>query len=104
MFQLVHRAQHDARVHGEAGSIHAWSSIWRHAHGVDQERIFVTGLSAGGADGGAMLAAYPESFAAGAVIAGLPYRAASSVGGALEAMAMAIAHAASRPAASVRAA
>ena len=36
----------------------------------DPERIFVTGLSAGGAMASAMLATYPETFAAGAIIAG----------------------------------
>jgi poly(hydroxyalkanoate) depolymerase family esterase len=45
----------------------------------DRERIFVTGLSAGGAMSAAMLAAYPEIFAGGAVIAGLPYGVATTV-------------------------
>ena len=39
---------------------------------IDRRRIFVTGLSAGGAMTLAMLATYPDVFAAGAVIAGLP--------------------------------
>jgi poly(3-hydroxybutyrate) depolymerase len=38
-----------------------------------KHRIFVTGLSAGGAMTSVMLASYPEVFAAGAIIAGLPY-------------------------------
>ena len=42
-------------------------------HGLDRRRIFTTGLSAGGAMAGAMLATYPEVFAGGAIIAGLPY-------------------------------
>lgn len=45
----------------------------------DRRRIFVTGLSAGGAMTAALLAAYPETFAGGAVIAGLPYGVASTV-------------------------
>ena len=48
-------------------------------HGVDRSRIFVTGLSAGGAMTSVMLAAYPEVFAGGAIVAGLPYRSAGSV-------------------------
>ena len=47
--------------------------------GVDRRRVFVTGLSAGGAMTSAMLACYPEVFAGGAIIAGLPYGAAANV-------------------------
>jgi poly(3-hydroxybutyrate) depolymerase len=54
--------------------------------GIDQHRIFVTGLSAGGAMTSVMLATYPELFAGGAVIAGLPYGVASNVGEALSGM------------------
>ncbi|MCE9684370.1 extracellular catalytic domain type 1 short-chain-length polyhydroxyalkanoate depolymerase [Halomonas alkalisoli] len=42
-------------------------------HGIDRQRIFITGLSAGGAMTSVMLATYPEIFAGGAIIAGLPY-------------------------------
>lgn len=55
-------------------------------HGVDRSRIFITGLSAGGAMAAAMLATYPEVFAAGAIVAGLPYGAANNVQEALESM------------------
>jgi poly(hydroxyalkanoate) depolymerase family esterase len=55
-------------------------------HAIDNRRIFVTGLSAGGAMTGVMLATYPEVFAGGAVIAGLPYGSATSVKDAFEAM------------------
>jgi poly(3-hydroxybutyrate) depolymerase len=41
-------------------------------HGVDGTRVFVTGLSAGGAMTSVMLANYPDVFAGGAIIAGLP--------------------------------
>jgi len=54
--------------------------------GVDRTRVFVTGLSAGGAMASVMLATYPEFFAGGAIIAGLPYGCASSVEEAFEAM------------------
>ena len=56
------------------------------AHSVDRSRVFVTGLSAGGAMTAAMLATYPEVFAAGAIIAGLPYGAAGNVQQAFESM------------------
>lgn len=38
----------------------------------DPRQVFVVGLSAGGAMAAALLAAYPDAFAAGAVVAGLP--------------------------------
>jgi feruloyl esterase len=54
--------------------------------GIDRRRIFITGLSAGGAMAAAMLATYPETFAGGAIIAGLPYRTAGTVRQAFDAM------------------
>jgi len=55
-------------------------------HHIDQRRVFVTGLSAGGAMTSVMLATYPEVFSAGAVIAGLPYGVATNVREALTGM------------------
>jgi poly(3-hydroxybutyrate) depolymerase len=55
-------------------------------HNVDRSRVFATGLSAGGAMTATMLATYPDVFAAGAIIAGLPYRCATSVPEAFECM------------------
>lgn len=48
-------------------------------HAVDPSRVFITGLSSGGAMASVMLATYPEVFAGGAIIAGLPYRSADSL-------------------------
>jgi poly(hydroxyalkanoate) depolymerase family esterase len=42
-------------------------------------QVYVTGLSAGGGMTTAMLAAYPDLFAGGGVVAGLPYRCATSL-------------------------
>ncbi len=56
------------------------------AHDLDGERVFITGLSAGGAMAAAMLAIYPDLFAGGAVIAGLPYGVARNVQEALGVM------------------
>ena len=53
---------------------------------IDPSRVFITGLSAGGAMTSVMLACYPEVFAAGAIIAGLPYGAATNVQQAFESM------------------
>src|SRR5260221_13023375 len=55
-------------------------------HNINARRIFVTGLSAGGAMTSVMLATYPEVFVAGAVIAGLPFGVASNVREALNGM------------------
>lgn len=48
-------------------------------HAVDGHRIFITGMSSGGAMTSVMLATYPEVFAGGAIIAGLPYRSANTL-------------------------
>lgn len=74
------------RGSGEALSIRQMVERMIDDHRVDRSRIFVTGLSAGGAMTSAMLATYPEVFAGGAIIAGLPYGAATNVREAFEAM------------------
>jgi poly(hydroxyalkanoate) depolymerase family esterase len=74
------------RDRGEAASI---GQMIRHvveSQGVDPKRIYITGLSAGGAMANAMLAAYPELFAGGAIIGGLPFGVASNVAEAFERM------------------
>ncbi len=48
-------------------------------HAIDLSRVFITGLSSGGAMTSVMLATYPEVFAGGAIIAGLPYRSATNM-------------------------
>lgn len=55
----------------------------------DPERVYITGLSAGGAMTAAMLANYPALFAGGAIIAGLPFGAARDASRAFDAMAAA---------------
>ncbi|MDB5697955.1 MAG: LpqC, poly [Alphaproteobacteria bacterium] len=71
---------------GEPASIAAMVAAMRTAHGIDRSRIFITGLSAGGAMASVMLATYPETFAGGAIIAGLPYGCASDVREAFDCM------------------
>ncbi len=75
------------RDRGEAFSIRQMIERVTKDHGIDRRRIFVVGLSAGGAMASAMLASYPEIFAGGAIIAGLPYGCATNVQGAFETMA-----------------
>lgn len=74
------------REQGECASIAAMIRTMIETHRLDGGRVFITGLSAGGAMTAAMLATYPELFAGGAIIAGLPFGVAANVRDALEAM------------------
>jgi poly(hydroxyalkanoate) depolymerase family esterase/uncharacterized protein (TIGR02246 family) len=67
-----------ARDRGEALSIRQMIDKMKTEHAIDPERVYITGLSAGGAMTAVMLAVYPEAFVGGAVIAGLPYRCATN--------------------------
>jgi poly(hydroxyalkanoate) depolymerase family esterase len=75
-----------ARGEGEAASIRQMIEHAITRYDLDRRRVFITGLSAGGAMTAAMLGAYPEVFAAGAVIAGLPIGSAANVPEALYSM------------------
>jgi poly(hydroxyalkanoate) depolymerase family esterase len=75
-FQWFQPAQ-TARGKGEAMSIRQMVGTAMKRFDADPKRVFVVGLSAGGAMATALLAAYPDVFAAGAVVAGLPVGAAS---------------------------
>jgi poly(hydroxyalkanoate) depolymerase family esterase len=75
-----------ARGHGEAFSIREMVEHAIATFAADRRKVFITGLSAGGAMASVMLATYPEVFAGGAIIAGLPYGRASNVQQAFEAM------------------
>ncbi|GLK71870.1 LpqC, poly [Ancylobacter dichloromethanicus] len=74
------------RDSGEALSIRQMIEAMVETHGLDRGRVFVTGLSAGGAMANVMLATYPEVFAGGAIIAGLAYGRATTVPEAFDCM------------------
>jgi poly(hydroxyalkanoate) depolymerase family esterase len=82
--------EHQERGAGEPASIVA---IVRELMGttssstIDTRRVFVVGLTAGGAMATILAAAYPDVFAAVAVHSGLGYRSATSLGAAFTAMA-----------------
>jgi poly(hydroxyalkanoate) depolymerase family esterase len=67
-----------AREGGEAMSIKQMVDKMRTDHQIDPARIYVTGLSAGGGMTAVMLATYPDVFAGGAIMAGVPYRCAAN--------------------------
>jgi poly(hydroxyalkanoate) depolymerase family esterase len=75
------------RDRGEAQSIRSMIEHMVSTAGVDRNRVFASGLSAGGGMTTVVLATYPEVFAAGAVNAGLPYDCARNVGQAFTCMA-----------------
>jgi len=62
------------RGQGEASSIEQMIE-WMHANrGTDPGRVFIMGHSGGGLFTSVMLATYPDLFAAGAIVAGGPYK------------------------------
>jgi poly(hydroxyalkanoate) depolymerase family esterase len=67
----------DVHGAGESLSIRQMIRTAVKRFGCDRRRIFIVGLSAGGAMSGALLAAYPTLFAGGAIVAGMPVGAAS---------------------------
>ncbi len=70
-----------ARGGGEAASIMQMVDTAIEAHALDTQRVYVTGMSAGGAMTAVMLAAYPDRFRAGSVMAGVAYGCASDAAG-----------------------
>jgi poly(hydroxyalkanoate) depolymerase family esterase len=64
---------------GEAESIHQMIEYVKANKAVDTAQVFITGLSAGAAMGVALMADYPQTFNAGAIFAGGPYKAATNI-------------------------
>ncbi|MFR9797404.1 PHB depolymerase family esterase [Streptomyces sp. MS06] len=71
----------DTRGHGEALSVKQMVDKAVAQYGSDTGRIYVTGLSAGGAQAANLLADYPDVFAGGAIDSGLPAQCATSSNG-----------------------
>jgi poly(hydroxyalkanoate) depolymerase family esterase len=67
------------RGQGEAASVRSMVGYAVANYGTDASRVYVSGLSAGGAMSAVMLATYPDAFAAGSIGAGLAYRCAASL-------------------------
>ncbi|MCK6550217.1 PHB depolymerase family esterase [Myxococcota bacterium] len=75
-----------ARGRGEAASIAQMVGWMRSRYSIDPARVYVTGMSAGGGMAASLLAAYPDVFAAGAIMAGLPAGCASTASDAFTCM------------------
>lgn len=80
------RPEDARRNSGESLSIREMIEWMLAAHRLGRSRVFICGLSAGAAMAGIMLATQPEVFAAGALIAGVPYGCASTTHDAFECM------------------
>ena len=77
---------HQSRGKGEAALLASMTLAVIQQHGIDARRVYVAGLSAGGAMAANMAAAYPEIFAAVGVHSGLAVGAAVNLAEALSAM------------------
>jgi poly(hydroxyalkanoate) depolymerase family esterase len=71
---------------GEPAAIFYAIAAAKAAYPIDARRVYVAGLSAGGATAATMLSCYPETFAAGAIHSGVAYGLASDAGSALAVM------------------
>ena len=80
------KPQHQSRDRGEPAVIAALTHSIIKTHQADSARVYVAGLSAGGAMAAILGHEYPELYAAVGVHSGLPYGAASDVMSALTAM------------------
>jgi poly(hydroxyalkanoate) depolymerase family esterase len=67
------------RGEGEAASVAQMVDYMKSTYSVDPKRVFVTGFSAGAAYAVALLALYPDVFAAGASFSGVPFGCATSL-------------------------
>src|SRR5690349_2289658 len=76
------------RGKGENQSIVQMIDKMKAEHAIDDTRVYIAGFSAGGAFVSVMLATWPELFAGGAIMSGVPYRCATTVQGAYDCMAL----------------
>lgn len=68
-----------ARGSGEAASIVEMIDTMVGANAIDTSSVYATGISAGAAFTAVMMATYPDRFAAGSIMSGVPYRCATDL-------------------------
>jgi poly(hydroxyalkanoate) depolymerase family esterase len=83
----------DVKRHDAGGTAGEAASIWEMVqkmeaapNKVDPKKVYVTGLSAGGAMTAFLLSAYPDVFKAGAIVAGIPFGCAQNLSDGLTCM------------------
>ena len=81
------KSNHQRRGSGEPALLASLAQAVIAQHNIDSRRVYIAGLSAGGAMAAIVAAAYPEVFAAAGVHSGLPAGAAGNVAEALAVMA-----------------
>ena len=81
------KSNHQRRGSGEPALLASLAQAVIAQHNIDSRRVYIAGLSAGGAMAAIVVAAYPEVFAAAGVHSGLPAGAAGNVAEALAVMA-----------------
>lgn len=91
------KPQHQQRDRGEPALLAALTRFVMSQHDVDPARVYVAGLSAGGAMADILGRAYPDLFAAVGIHSGVPAGAASDLPSALKAMKAGRAGAGQRP-------
>ena len=80
------KPEHQQRSHGEPALLASMTRSVMSDYDIDPKRVFIAGLSAGGAMAMVMASAYPELFTAIGVHSGLPIGAVSTMDEALSAM------------------
>jgi len=71
---------------GESDTVKEMIQYVLQNYDIDPSKIFVTGLSAGGAMANVLMANYPDLFKSGAVLSGIPFKAANDLATAYAAM------------------
>ncbi|TKB45308.1 extracellular catalytic domain type 1 short-chain-length polyhydroxyalkanoate depolymerase [Thalassotalea mangrovi] len=70
---------HQQQGSGEPASVQQMISYMLETHKLDRQQVFITGMSSGAHFAQVMLAAYPQTFAGGALQSSFPYKCANDI-------------------------